>query len=291
MPGVAEDQVVRRGDWRFVARADSWNGVLEQRVLALVRGQPFAKHPQVLRLAGSEVGLAEACYVKIFHRRAGIGSAKDLVRMSKAFRFWRQGLKLAAAGFNVPPTLAAGESRRWGFLQRAFILTGEVPGRSLPEFLHDLARTANRREYFIAKRDGASRLAQIIREFHRRGFVHGDLVASNLFVSRAADGEFSVCFMDNDRTRRYPAWFRQSRWKRNLIQLNRKPLRGVTLQDRIRFLRAYLGRSEFCAADRRFARWLELKTRKRRRECDGAEEREFRELMRWKPGSVAAEHL
>jgi hypothetical protein len=93
--------------------------------------------------------------------------------------------------------------------------------------------------------------------------------------------------MDNDRTRQYPLWFSQSLWKRNLIQLNRMPLPGISLQDRMRFLRAYLTRQELSRADRQFASWLEEKTRKRRQECDGVDPTvNFRRLMRWTPGSA-----
>jgi hypothetical protein len=292
MPTAADYHVVRQGDWCLVALKQSWNDDLQNRVLTLVCGQVPAKHPQTLLMTCPDLSFTGHYYLKIFHRARGIGAVKDLVRTSKAFRFWRQGLALSAAGFNVPPTMAVGELRRWGFLQRAFVLTGEVAGQPLPKFLHDLAQTPDRRECFTIKRDGVLRLARIIREFHRLGFVHGDLVASNLFISKAAGGDLSVCFMDNDRTRRYPPYLRQSQWKRNLIQLNRMPLRGITLQDRVRFLRAYLARDEFAPVDRRFARWLEIKTRKRRSECNGADASEnFRKLMRWKAGSAAAENL
>jgi hypothetical protein len=216
-----------------------------------------------------------------------MGAIKDLARMSKATRFWRQGLALAGAGFQVPLTIAVGELRRWRFLQRAFVLTAAVAGRPLPIFLADLKQTLNRHEYFNCKRDGVVRLAQIIRNFHGQGFVHGDMVASNLFISNADGRDLSIVLMDNDRTRRYSAWFRQSLWKRNLIQLNRMPLPGITLQDRMRFLRTYLGSRKFTRSDRVLTRWLEAKTRQRRKECDGADpSMNFRQLMRWNGSSA-----
>jgi hypothetical protein len=90
--------------------------------------------------------------------------------------------------------------------------------------------------------------------------------------------------MDNDRTRRYPSWLRQPFWQRNLIQLNRMPLAGISLQDRMGFLHAYLDVKHLSGADRRFARWLEARTRQRRKQCDGADPTvSFRRLMRWAP--------
>src|SRR5581483_427549 len=132
------------------------------------------------------------------------------------------------------------------------------------------------------KRAGIEALARTIRRLHGQGFVHGDLVASNIFVAANGDREIHFYFMDNDRTRRFPRWLPQSLWKRNLIQLNRLPLPGITLQDRMRFLRAYLGAAPGSRRERDFARWIEHRTRRRRRECDGVEQASFRELMRWR---------
>jgi hypothetical protein len=79
----------------------------------------------------------------------------------------------------------------------------------------------------------------------------------------------------------------QTLWKRNLIQLNRFPLPGISLEDRVRFFRDYRGRSEAKPADRRLLRWLERKTRARRVECDAADARVgFRSLMRWRDGAA-----
>ncbi len=125
-------------------------------------------------------------------------------------------------------------------------------------------------------------MAGLVRRFHDQGFVHGDLVASNIFVSDTAKTLRVFYFMDNDRTRRYPSWMPQSLWKRNLIQLNRMPLPGITLQDRMRFFQAYLSSQNLTSGERRFAHWLERKTRRRRKECDGVDPTgDFRRLMRW----------
>src|SRR5438094_8491510 len=88
--------------------------------------------------------------------------------------------------------------------------------------------------------------------------------------------------MDNDRTRRYPRWLPQSSWKRNLVQLNRFPLPGISLQDRMRFFHHYLGYRSLRLVDRRLLHWLEMKTRQRRKECDADDATvDFRKLMRW----------
>jgi hypothetical protein len=56
----------------------------------------------------------------------------------------------------------------------------------------------------------------------------------------------------------------------------------VSLQDRMRFARVYLGKARWGAAERRLIRWLERRTRRRRKECERIEAKvSFRELMRW----------
>jgi len=88
--------------------------------------------------------------------------------------------------------------------------------------------------------------------------------------------------MDNDRTRRYPPWYPHLLWRRNLVQLNRFMLPGISLQDRMRFLRFYLARASWTRSDRRLVRWLEKKTRERLQEFGQDEpQASFRRLMRW----------
>ena len=99
-------------------------------------------------------------------------------------------------------------------------------------------------------------LGGLIRQFHDLGFVHGDLVPSNLFVLNGAEGQSQVYFMDNDRTRRYSRWLPQSLWSVP-VQLNRFPLPGISLQDRLRFFLGYTGRQIHGARERALLRWLE----------------------------------
>jgi Ser/Thr protein kinase RdoA (MazF antagonist) len=161
-------------------------------------------------------------------------------------------------------------------------LTQKIEGQAAHLFLRNWVHCGDHRSRLAAKRAGLRSAAEAVRRFHQNGFVHGDLVASNIFVSGTGE-ELILYFMDNDRTRRYPTWVPQSLWTRNLIQLNRMPLPGITLQDRMRFFKSYLGIQKLTAGERRFAHWLERNTRRRRQECDGVDASgDFRKLMRWR---------
>lgn len=277
MPKAGDYSFRRAGGWRLKVLPGRWSDDLQQRILAFIASQPAAKHPRTVEIDGLASG--EKLFLKIFNPAPRFGAIKDVFRSSKGFRFWRQGVALSAAGFGAPLALGAGERRRFRLVRQSFVVTENIQGLPLPAFLADLMR---RRERVSIKRKGIVALALAVRRLHGCGFVHGDLVATNLFVATGHDGEMTYYFMDNDRTHRFASWLPQSLWKRNLIQLNRLPLPGVTLQDRMRFLCAYLGRRRLAPSDRHFARWIESQTRRRRKECDGVDPNlSFRKLMRW----------
>ncbi|MGH7797740.1 MAG: lipopolysaccharide kinase InaA family protein [Candidatus Binatia bacterium] len=281
MPAASNYQSVSVGEWRLKLLSSLWTLELQKVVLELVNQQPWAKHPQTisLHLPG---GQAEGAYLKVFHPAEGSAALKDVLRDSKAFHAWRQGMALSETGFDVPLTIAAGEQRRFRLLRRAFVLTRRVDGQALQLFLRDLTKYGEDKLRFATKRACLKQAANLVRQFHLKGFVHGDMVASNLLVAQAGGSQPIFYLMDNDRTRRYPCWLPHSLWKRNLIQLNRMPLPGITLQDRVRFLHAYLSTTKLTSSDRRLARWLERKTRLRRQQCDGVDASgDFRRLMSW----------
>lgn len=271
----------RAGKWSLLVDAGRWNQELWAAVLRQLVNQAPSDHPQTRRFHFREGKKREEYYLKIYHHSRALGAIKDLFRYSKAFRALRQGLALAEQGFHAPIAVAAGEERSLRLLKKAFLLTMRVEGSPLPLFLREhfsvpLAAAALRQ-----KRDSLKKFAEETRRLHEAGFVHGDLVPSNVLV-RANGGGVDFFYMDNDRTRRYPVWLAQRLWKRNLVQLNRFVLPGISLQDRMRFLQSYLGQRPWGKSERQLARWLEEKTRKRRRECDRIESQvSFRELMRW----------
>ena len=291
MPSVADYKLDRCGDWFLWTLEGARDVAMQRSAIALVERQPASKHPQTVRLSWPAESSGQRFFLKAFHRGRGASKAKDLFRASMARRFWRQGLMLAAAGFDVPLTVAFAEKRRGGVVQRSFVLTEALSGLPAPQYLSDLDIAQHSRAHLKMKRDAIAQLGALIRRFHDLGFVHGDLVASNILVVTRNPDRLSFYFMDNDRTRRYLPWLTGKLRKRNLVQLSRLPLAHITLQDRLRFLHAYLGAVRLTKRDRRFARWLEARTRQRRNECDGMDPNgSFRKLMRWVPDTTSAQN-
>ncbi len=282
MVALFDYREVTAGEWRIFALDKLWSASLQDQVLALVRAQSTARHPQSIELCHEVDGEEKRFFLKVFHRLTLLGAVKDQLRRSRAFGSWRQGVALAATGFKAPLAIAVGNQTGWRVARREFILTAKIAGAPLTSYL---SRDCEGKVVPLpVKRDNIAWLARLIRRFHDAGFVHGDLVATNIFVVPHGMANLEFYFMDNDRTRRYPSCLRQPLRKRNLIQLNRMPLRGISLQDRMRFLHAYLNVERLSREDRQFARWLEMRTRRRRKECDGADPNmSFRRLMRWAP--------
>lgn len=272
----------REGEWSLWILPDRWSQGLWEEVLHQVNKQQAPAHrPQTKRFHYPPGGNGGEFYLKIYHRSPFPGTLKDLFRDSKAFRALKQGDALSERGFHVPLTVAAGEERKFRLLKRAFLLTLGIEGVPLYLFIRDHFSPPLDLGALRKKREYLEQLALETRRLHRYGFVHGDLVPSNILV-RADEGRITFFYIDNDRTKRYPVKSPDFLWKRNLVQLNRFTLTGISLQDRMRFLRFYLGQKSWGERELRWIRWLEEKTRKRRQEYDRIEAQvSFRELMRW----------
>ena len=189
----------------------------------------------------------------------------------RARRACAMGEALVAAGFAAPAALLVATRGREGLL-----ITADAGGEDLETLVAGLARAgaAGRR----AKRGLLRALGDAVGRLHAAGFVHGDLVPPNL---RWRDG--APVFLDNDRTRRLPgAWG----GRRNLVQLGRFVVPGVTATDRARVLAAYAAARGLSRRARRgLARWLVGKVTARRCAIDhiapeAAARAGFRELMR-----------
>jgi len=270
------------GGWRLLVLRDAWSDAFWAAVRSELENAAPARHPLTRRLRFPCGSGGRDYFLKLYFPSTGVaGGLKDLLRDSKALRALKQGEALSRNGFHAPPAIAAGEERMCGLLRRAFLLTVEIEARPIAALLREQFTPPLDRMRLARKRAWLRKLALETRRLHELGFVHGDLVPSNIFA-RPEQEEVTFFYMDNDRTRRYPAWTPQRLWRRNLVQLNRFVLPGISLQDRMRFLRGYLGERPWTEGERRLIRWLESKTRQRRKECERIETPvSFRELMRW----------
>jgi Lipopolysaccharide kinase (Kdo/WaaP) family len=177
---------------------------------------------------------------------------------------------LEAAGFASPVPLLMGTHGREGVL-----VTADAGGEDLLALLARLAGADPGRRR--TKRVVLRRLGAEIARLHRAGFVHGDLVPPNL---RWRDD--APVYLDNDRTRRGLLAIGA---RRNLVQLGRFVVPGLSASDRTRVLGAYADARGWDRRRRhRLGAWLVQKIMQRR--CaidhiapDAAARAGFRTLM------------
>ena len=187
----------------------------------------------------------------------------------RAWRAFRMGEALVAAGFAAPETVLVAARGNAGLL-----VTRDTGGEEL------LAAAARLGEDRAAKRRLLRRVGAEVARLHEAGFVHGDLVPTNV---RARGDE--LVFLDNDRTRRSRLLVAFGA-RRNLVQLGRFVVPRLTATDRARVLAAYAaGRGLGRARRHRLAAWLVARIVARRCAIDhisraDAARAGFRQLMR-----------
>ena len=268
---------VRAGAWKVWVLAD-WKPRVAELIAEAERSEGWPHRSKHARTRRIDIAGTAPAYLKSYQPYRWIGVLKDTVRASKPRRALVMSERLRQAGFGSPCVLAAGEHRVWGVLCGGFLLTQALPAPDLREFFGALVESRDCR----GKRTALRALGTAVARLHEAGFYHGDLVPPNVRVETSRP-EVLFLFFDHDRTRsvRRPVPLRRAR--RNLVQLNRFVVPGLTVVDRWRVFRQYCAERELDGREARLlARWVVHKTIERRRRFDGianAAGMSFRTLM------------
>jgi hypothetical protein len=167
-------------------------------------------------------------FVKVIDAPRGFERIKRLLRGNAGARVARITRELAGAGLEAPAILLHGADRA---SRREIIVTHRADGHGPLKTLSLLAgSTAHKRMILRA-------LGREVARLHRGGFVHGDLTPFNILFRCGEPPGFT--FLDHERTRRNLMLALKRRQMRNLVQLGRFALPGITRADRMRFYRAY----------------------------------------------------
>ncbi len=158
--------------------------------------------------------------------------------------------KLAAMGINAPRMIAWGEI--WGglFENRSFVAIEEIRnGQSLERSLPDFFNGTGTSENLVLRRQFIRQLALFVKKFHDTGYRHRDLYLCHIF--RVPDGRFYL--IDLARVFK-PALFGEMYRIKDISQMHfSAPAKYFSKTDRLRFLRAYLGREKLSSPDKSFA--------------------------------------
>jgi len=171
----------------------------------------------------------ESYIVKVYKKTGFSGGAKRLLQGSKGRRAWFNYHRLFFRGIRVPKPVLFLEEPPHAPTGRSFVVT---------EFQPD-ARTLDR---FIAKADDPARaavgkrLAEAVARMHTLFLRNRDMKAQNILVSRS--GEIAFIDPDGITPMREPSLYFMAR---DLMRINASFEKGsgVSLADRVRFLKAY----------------------------------------------------
>jgi hypothetical protein len=187
-----------------------------------------SRHASTFVLTSPSSQSGEDLFVKYFDPPAGWARLKSWYRRSRSSTTARITAALCTAGFSVPPVLVQGVHPG---SQRELVVTARAAGDGPIIALRGLDGSIS------AKRAVLRALGTEVARLHLAGFIHGDLTPFNIRI--IADEIPKFAFLDNDRTRRNVVIARARRRRRNLVQLGRFGLPGITRTDRMRVFRAY----------------------------------------------------
>jgi hypothetical protein len=262
---------IRAGEWRGWATADSAETVerllAQEDPLGLDAATPIkqGRTSGVWRINGlrpvrnAECGVRSepqgnadapmALYVKRHNRAAA--RLLGALRRSRSVAAFRLGHALLARGIATARPVGAADRRRAGRVVDTLLVTEPVGGPALPEWLRAGPSALERRQL-------ARNLSRMLRRMHDAGFSHRDLKAPNVLVVEApgvatAEPGYALAkpgvgprpfLVDLDGLRPIRR-VSERRRQRDLMRLSVSLDEwGVARQtDRLRFLRAYLGRA------------------------------------------------
>ena len=184
-------------------------------------------------------------------------------RIVDVFLEWRRLDEFRRAGLPGPPPAAVGTDPVDG----GFLLTAEVPGRPLDDWLREGALDARERLRI------ATDLGRLVRRMHDAGFFHRDLYLCHVFAAREDDGSFRLSIIDLGRAGR--AHRPRKRWfVKDLAALLHSVPEGIDdAAAAAAFVRAYTGQSEEARSVKGLVRRVQRKARRMARHVpkhDGA---------------------
>ena len=171
---------------------------------------------------------ASDAYFKVLDPVTGLNRVRSIFKRKRGTHVASISKHLRADGFGVPETLLLGREWRGG---REMMVTARVQGSSVPRYFKS-ADLADRRVMLHA-------LGAEVARLHRAGYIHGDLTPFNVFITGLAPPHF--VFIDHERTRRTILSRLVRPRIRNLVQLGRLEIAGVTNADRMRVWCGYSG--------------------------------------------------
>ena len=176
-------------------------------------------------------------YIKWFFSKSALASLKSLIFGSLAKRSHKAEMMLSQNGFDVPVTIAIGESHSGLFHSESFSVTLGIENTKRAIDIARQTREMVTPDQLAAQRDMVKNFGRTIGKMHANGIFHGDLRFGNVLL-RPEGVSWRFFFVDNTRTKKFvllPFWLRI----KNLVQLNISASSFFSRTDRMRFFKEY----------------------------------------------------
>jgi len=236
---VSQTRRIQRNDWTLSVNTGHWHDAWWPCIESFIREHKTDwrnsrhAHSKCVELPGENK--AVATYFKLYKKSRGVSAIKERVRESKHRRAFRITQELREKGFLTPTVYVCGDTAH-DDVYRGLLVTEKLPYidlSKLPGLLNNLSGS-QRKEF---KHALSITLGEQIGKLHNLGYVHGDLVVTNILVD--PQNPRTVVFIDHDRSTHSPALTRKHLQMRNLIQINRHVIAGINHTDRLRVFLAY----------------------------------------------------
>ena len=179
-------------------------------------------------------------------------------------------LELRRNGVDAAVPIAYGEQRLARWLLRSFLVTEGVPEPTpLDIFICQLLPRLPAREHKRTRHRLLTGLAESMRRFHAKGFVHNDLYWRNIVLSRLSLDRFFL--IDAPKGRRCWPWEKQRCRAKDLATLDAPAPLFFRRTERLRFFLYYVGGQRLTPTDKRLLRVI-------LRRAEPERERQFRRV-------------
>ncbi len=118
--------------------------------------------------------------------------------LSQAAYEWNNIKRLTKIGIGAPTLVCFGEKLRLGIERKSFIITQELDGQCLTDFITQNWATLPQTE----KEKIITSLAKTIKKIHNTEISLPDLYVWHIFVTKNADGNYNFAFIDLNRMKR-----------------------------------------------------------------------------------------
>ncbi|MDX1778877.1 MAG: lipopolysaccharide kinase InaA family protein, partial [Thermodesulfobacteriota bacterium] len=223
--------------------------ILEEELIPILSSSSFfqqavpikkGKHKSLWRYVSPAVQGSEAYLIKRYQTKHLLGYLKTLATPSKALQELKAAHGIDRRGIPTPVPVAIGEKLTWKMVKESYVVLRELQNcQALNSYFLQEYPAAKSPAKLSEKRKVIKTLGNLAEKAHREGIFQSDFSLNNFLLTRDNQGTITILMSDFEKiTLKNSLSSRQQ--ITCLAKLNRVG-REISLADRMRFLKAYVG--------------------------------------------------